>query len=74
MFKYDSTKRNDIKMIISNYKSDLMNFGVFERDKPPEAKRIASSIGEFEEKVEERTGWVRRSVVTNSSVNSHSFD
>ncbi|XP_048506148.1 thioredoxin-like protein 1 isoform X4 [Athalia rosae] len=57
VFKYDSTKKNDIKIIVSNYKSDLMNFGVFERDKPPEAKRIATSIEEFEEKAEERTGY-----------------
>lgn len=38
--------------------TEVVNFGIFERDKPPEAKLIATSIEEFDEKIEEKTGCV----------------
>lgn len=38
--------------------SEIVHFGIFERDKPPEAKLIATSIDEYEEKVEEKTGYI----------------
>ncbi|XP_015595215.1 uncharacterized protein LOC107267714 [Cephus cinctus] len=57
VFKYDSTKKNDLKIILEMYNSELVNFGVFERDKPPDAKQIASSIEEFEEYSSEKTGY-----------------
>ena len=37
------------------YNSEVVHFGIFERDKPPEAKLIASSIEEFESKDIEKT-------------------
>ena len=44
-------------MVLEIHDSEVVNFGIFERDKPPEAKLIATSIDEFDEKIEEKTGW-----------------
>ncbi|XP_043274612.1 thioredoxin domain-containing protein 3-like isoform X2 [Venturia canescens] len=56
VFKYDSTRRNELKMVLDIYESEVVNFGIFERDKPPEAKLIATSIEEFDENFEGKTG------------------
>lgn len=58
VFKYDSTRKNELKVILEMQESEVLNFGIFERDKPPEAKLIATTIDEFDEKVEEKTGFV----------------
>lgn len=56
MFKYDSTRRNELKMVLEIHDTEVVNFGIFERDKPPEAKLIATSIDELDEKIEGKTG------------------
>lgn len=55
VFKYDSTRKNELKVVQEIYNSEIVHFGVFERDKPPEAKLIATSIEEFELMTFERT-------------------
>ncbi|XP_039311600.1 uncharacterized protein LOC105201787 isoform X2 [Solenopsis invicta] len=57
VFKYDYTRKNDLKMVLEMFGDDVINFGIFEYDKPPEAKMIAKSIEAFEMSVEEKTGY-----------------
>ncbi|XP_076176349.1 uncharacterized protein LOC143151259 isoform X2 [Ptiloglossa arizonensis] len=57
VFKYDYTKKNDLKVILEEFEDEVINFGIFESDKPPEAKIIAKSINEFELNTRERTGY-----------------
>ncbi|XP_033213961.1 uncharacterized protein LOC117171026 [Belonocnema kinseyi] len=57
VFKYDSTRKNELKVVLEMYSTEVVHFGIFERDKPPEAKLIASSIEEFESNDTERTGY-----------------
>lgn len=39
------------------FDDDVINFGIFEYDKPSEAKIIAKSIEAFEMSTEEKTGY-----------------
>lgn len=55
VFKYDSTRRVELKIVLEMYVNEVLNFGVFERDKPPESKLIATSIEQFETKVKEKS-------------------
>ncbi|XP_074094257.1 uncharacterized protein LOC141524338 isoform X1 [Cotesia typhae] len=57
VFKFDSTRKNELKAVLEMQESEIVHFGIFERDKPPEAKLIATSIDEYEEKVKEKTGY-----------------
>lgn len=57
VFKYDYTRKNDLKVVIEMFNDDVMDFGIFEYDKPPEAKMIAKSIEAFEMNTEEKTGY-----------------
>ncbi|XP_076619566.1 uncharacterized protein LOC143340974 isoform X2 [Colletes latitarsis] len=57
VFKYDYTKKNDLKVVLEEFEDEIINFGIFESDKPPEAKIIAKSIDEFELNTRERTGY-----------------
>ncbi|XP_053973829.1 uncharacterized protein LOC128873882 isoform X1 [Hylaeus volcanicus] len=57
VFKYDYTKKNDLKVVLEEFEDEVINFGIFESDKPPEAKIIAKSINEFELNTRERTGY-----------------
>ncbi|XP_025161018.1 uncharacterized protein LOC105190316 isoform X1 [Harpegnathos saltator] len=57
VFKYDYTRKNDLKMVLEMFNDDIIEFGVFEYDKPPEAKMIAKSIEAFEMSTEEKTGY-----------------
>ncbi|XP_043465008.1 uncharacterized protein LOC122500236 isoform X1 [Leptopilina heterotoma] len=57
VFKYDSTRKNELKVVLEIYNSEIVHFGVFERDKPPEAKLIATNIEEFESMTFERTSF-----------------
>ncbi|XP_076676866.1 uncharacterized protein LOC143373458 isoform X2 [Andrena cerasifolii] len=57
VFKYDYTKKNDLKIVLEEFEDEVVNFGIFECDKPPETKIIAKSIEEFELNAEERTGY-----------------
>ncbi|XP_011879424.1 PREDICTED: uncharacterized protein LOC105568393 isoform X1 [Vollenhovia emeryi] len=57
VFKYDYTRKNDLKMVLEMFDDDVINFGIFEYDKPPEAKMIAKSIEAFEMCTEEKTGY-----------------
>ncbi|KAL0120958.1 hypothetical protein PUN28_008580 [Cardiocondyla obscurior] len=57
VFKYDYTRKNDLKMVVEMFDDDVINFGIFEYDKPPEAKMIAKSIEAFEKNTEEKTGY-----------------
>lgn len=57
VFKYDYTRKNDLKMVIEMFDDDVINFGIFEYDKPPEAKMIAKNIEAFEMSTEEKTGY-----------------
>ncbi|XP_023288101.1 uncharacterized protein LOC105701844 [Orussus abietinus] len=57
VFKYDSTRKNDLKVVMEMYESEIVNFGVFDRDKPPSAKQIADSIEEFETLVKDKSGY-----------------
>ncbi|XP_034943685.1 uncharacterized protein [Chelonus insularis] len=57
VFKYDSTRKSELKVVLEMQESEVVHFGIFERDKPPDAKLIATSIDEYEEKVEEKTGY-----------------
>lgn len=43
-------------MILQEFEDEVVNFGIFESDKPPEAKLIAKSITDFELNTKERTG------------------
>lgn len=45
--------------------SEVIHFGIFERDKPPEAKLIATNIDEYEEKVVEKTGYIMIIIIIN---------
>lgn len=38
--------------------TEVLNFGIFERDKPPEAKLIATTIDEYDNKIDEKTGYI----------------
>lgn len=58
VFKYDYTRKNDLKMVLEMFDDDVIDFGVFEYDKPPEAKMIAKSIEAFEMNTEEKTGYL----------------
>ncbi|XP_025264243.1 uncharacterized protein LOC105252783 [Camponotus floridanus] len=57
IFKYDYTRKNDLKMVLDMFNDEVINFGIFEYDKPPEAKIIAKSIETFEMSTEEKTGY-----------------
>ncbi|XP_066590914.1 thioredoxin domain-containing protein 3-like isoform X4 [Prorops nasuta] len=57
LFKYDSTRKNELKIILKSLEDEVINFGIFEYDKPPEAKLIASTIEEYESSAAERTGY-----------------
>ncbi|KAK0082608.1 hypothetical protein PV325_010111 [Microctonus aethiopoides] len=57
VFKYDSTRKNELKVVLEMQESEVLHFGIFERDKPPEAKLIAMTITEFDEKIEDKTGF-----------------
>ncbi|KYM77076.1 Thioredoxin domain-containing protein 3 like protein [Atta colombica] len=57
VFKYDYTRKNDLKMVLEMFDDDVINFGIFEYDKPPEAKMIAKTIEAFEMNTEEKTGY-----------------
>ncbi|KOC70274.1 Thioredoxin domain-containing protein 3 like protein [Habropoda laboriosa] len=57
LFKYDYTRKNDLTMVLQEFEDEVIHFGIFESDKPPEAKLIATSIAEFELNVKERTGY-----------------
>ncbi|XP_032681265.1 uncharacterized protein LOC116848845 isoform X4 [Odontomachus brunneus] len=57
VFKYDYTRKNDLKMVLEMFNDDVIDFGIFEYDKPPEAKMIAKSIEAFEMSTEEKTGY-----------------
>ncbi|XP_035741142.1 uncharacterized protein LOC118449973 [Vespa mandarinia] len=57
IFKYDSTRKNELKMVLEMYTDDIVDFGVFECDKPSNIKMIAKSIKEFEFSTLERTGY-----------------
>lgn len=56
IFKYDYTRKNDLKMVLDMFDDEVINFGIFEYDKPPEAKIIAKNIETFEMSTEEKTG------------------
>ncbi|RLU22828.1 hypothetical protein DMN91_005106 [Ooceraea biroi] len=56
VFKYDYTRKNDLRIVLEMFEDDVIDFGVFEYDKPTEAKMIAKSIEEFETSTEEKTG------------------
>lgn len=58
VFKYDYTRKNDLKMVLEMFNDDVIDFGVFEYDKPPEAKMIAKSVEAFETSTEEKTGYI----------------
>ncbi|XP_031829207.1 uncharacterized protein LOC116425509 isoform X2 [Nomia melanderi] len=57
VFKYDYTRKNELKIVLEEFDDEVVNFGIFESDKPPEAKIIARSIDEFEQNTKERTGY-----------------
>ncbi|XP_076750469.1 uncharacterized protein LOC143423204 [Xylocopa sonorina] len=57
LFKYDYTRKNELKMVLQEFEDEVVNFGIFESDKPLEAKLIAKSISEFESNIKERTGY-----------------
>lgn len=57
LFKYDYTRKNELKMVLQEFEDEVVNFGIFESDKPPEAKLIAKSIIDFELNTKERTGY-----------------
>lgn len=56
VFKYDYTRKNELSIVLEEFEDEVVHFGIFETDKPPEAKLIAKSITEFETNVKERTG------------------
>ncbi|KAK0172828.1 hypothetical protein PV328_006099 [Microctonus aethiopoides] len=51
------TRKNELKVVLEMQESEVLHFGIFERDKPPEAKLIAMTITEFDEKIEDKTGF-----------------
>ncbi|CAK9826358.1 hypothetical protein ANTRET_LOCUS4219 [Anthophora retusa] len=57
VFKYDYTRKNDLKIVLQEFEDELIHFGIFESDKPPEAKLIGTNIAELELNVKERTGY-----------------
>ncbi|KAG7189695.1 hypothetical protein KM043_017365 [Ampulex compressa] len=57
VFKYDYTRKNDLKMVMEIFADDVVEFGIFECDKPTEAKMITNSFQDFESRKEERTGY-----------------
>lgn len=57
VFKYDYTRKNDLKMVLEMFNDDVIDFGIFEYDKPPEAKMIDKNIETFETSTEEKTGY-----------------
>ncbi|OAD54657.1 Thioredoxin domain-containing protein 3 like protein [Eufriesea mexicana] len=57
VFKYDYTRKNELKMVLEEFEDEVINFGIFESDKPPEAKLIAKNITELELNARERTGY-----------------
>ncbi|XP_020281955.1 uncharacterized protein LOC109853847 [Pseudomyrmex gracilis] len=57
VFKYDYTRKNDLKMVLEMFNDDVIDFGIFEYDKPPEAKMIGKNIETFETSTEEKTGY-----------------
>ncbi|KAL2747681.1 hypothetical protein V1477_004373 [Vespula maculifrons] len=57
IFKYDSTRKNELTMVLEMYKDEVVDFGVFECDKLPNIKLIAKSIKEFEFSTVEKTGY-----------------
>lgn len=60
VFKYDYTRKNELKIVLEEFDDEVVNFGIFESDKPPEAKIIARRIDEFEQNTIERTGRVSK--------------
>lgn len=56
VFKYDYMRKNELKMVLQEFEDEVVNFGIFESDKPLEAKLIAKNITEFELNTKERTG------------------
>lgn len=44
-------------MVLQEFEDEVVNFGIFESDKPSEAKLIAKSIIDFELNTKERTGY-----------------
>jgi len=57
VFKYDYTRKNDLKIVLEIFEDDVIDFGIFEYDKPSEVKMIAKNIEAFEMSTEEKTGY-----------------
>nr|XP_012150428.1 PREDICTED: uncharacterized protein LOC100877260 isoform X1 [Megachile rotundata]XP_012150429.1 PREDICTED: uncharacterized protein LOC100877260 isoform X1 [Megachile rotundata] len=57
VFKYDYTRKNELKLILEEFEDEIIHFGIFKSDKPPESKLIATNIQEFETNIKERTGY-----------------
>jgi len=57
VFKYDYTRKNDLRIVLEMFEDDVIDFGVFEYDKPSEVKMIAKNIEVFEMSIEEKTGY-----------------
>lgn len=55
MFKYDNTRKNELKVVMEMYSSEVVKFGIFDNDKPPDSKIIATTIEEFENSSEPTT-------------------
>lgn len=50
-FKYRSNRLKELSEAVINFTEAIERFGVFEVDNPPAARRIASSLDDFEKKV-----------------------
>lgn len=57
VFKFDSTRKNELKVVLEMQESEVLHFGIFERDKPGEARLMATSIDEFDASSEEKSGY-----------------
>ncbi|XP_015172253.1 PREDICTED: uncharacterized protein LOC107064284 isoform X3 [Polistes dominula] len=63
IFKYDSTRKNELKMVLEMYNDEVVDFGVFECDKLSNIKMIAKSIEDFESNIEEKTGYILKNLM-----------
>ncbi|XP_014203605.1 thioredoxin domain-containing protein 3 [Copidosoma floridanum] len=57
VFKYDSTKKKELKVVLNTYANDVISFGIFERDSLPNPKFITKLMERFEHEYKDKTGY-----------------
>lgn len=56
-FKYEITRRTEVQEAMEAYRNDVLNFAIFEQDRPHDLKIKAATMDQYENEVEDKTGY-----------------